>query len=104
MEAWWGAPPVREGLFRFHHSKDVPPEHFASCSRCYHSFMDWISVTDRLPPTGKRVLACSWMSVNYFVAYVSPLGGWCLAFGDSPILNVTHWMPLPELPQGSVVV
>jgi len=63
--------------------------------------MDWIPVTDSLPPIGKRVLACSWMSVSYFVAYVSPLGGWCLAFGDSPILNITHWMPLPELPKGA---
>ena len=33
--------------------------------------MDWIPVTDRLPPFGKKVLACSWMSVTYFVAYVA---------------------------------
>ena len=38
-----------------------------------NSSMEWIPVTDRLPPIGKRVLACSWMNVNYFVAYVSPL-------------------------------
>ena len=66
--------------------------------------MDWISVTDRLPPFGKNVLACSWMSVSYFVAYVSPGGEWHLAFGDAPIPGITHWIPLPELPQGSVVV
>ena len=66
--------------------------------------MDWIPVTDRLPPIGKKVLACSWMSVTYYVAYVSLVGGkWHLSFGDSPILNITHWMPLPDLPQGSVV-
>ena len=66
--------------------------------------MTWIPVTDRLPPFGNNVLACSWMSVSYFVAYVSPGGQWHLAFGDGPILNITHWMPLPELPQGSAVV
>ena len=66
--------------------------------------MDWIPVTDRLPPIGKRVLACSWMSARYIVAYISPEGGWYLSFEHSPIQNITHWMPLPELPQGSAVV
>jgi len=67
--------------------------------------MDWIPVTDRLPSFGKNVLACSWLNVTYSVAYVSPVdGGWRLSFGDTPILNITHWMPLPELPQGSAVV
>ena len=28
MEAWWGAPPVREGLFRSLRSEDVSPEQF----------------------------------------------------------------------------
>jgi len=66
--------------------------------------MTWIPVTDRLPPFGENVLACSWMSVRYFVACVSPVGGkWHLSFGDTPIQNITHWMPLPELPQGSVM-
>ena len=57
--------------------------------------MDWIPVTDRLPPFGKNVLTCSWMSIGYFVAYVSPTGMWHLSFGDAPILNITHRMPLP---------
>ena len=72
--------------------------------RHYNLQMDWIPVTDRLPPFGKNVLACSWMSVSCFVAYVSPLGGWRLSFGDTLIRNITHWMPLPDLPQGSVAV
>ncbi len=67
--------------------------------------MDWIPVTDRLPPFGKNVLACCWMSVTYFVAYISPMDwNWHLSFGDTTIQNITHWMPLPELPQGSAVV
>jgi len=48
-----------------------------------------------LPPIGKRMLACSWMRVNSWVAYLSAGGAWYLAFGDGPILNITHWMPLP---------
>jgi hypothetical protein len=46
--------------------------------------MDWVPVTDRLPPFGKNVLACCWMSVIYFVAYVSPVDGkWHRSFGDT---------------------
>jgi hypothetical protein len=67
--------------------------------------MEWISVTDRLPPFGKNVLACSWMSVTYYVAYILAMDKkWHLSFGNGPIMNITHWMPLPELPPGSGVV
>ena len=67
--------------------------------------MDWISVTDRLPPFGKNVLACSNLAVTYFVAYVSPQDKkWHLAFCDTEARHITHWMPLPELPKGSVLV
>lgn len=66
---------------------------------------DWIPVTDRLPPFGKSVLACSNLAVTYYVAYVSPQDRkWHLAFGDTPVQHITHWMPLPEIPQGNVVV
>jgi hypothetical protein len=37
--------------------------------------MDWIHVTDRLPPFGKNVLSCSKLAVTYFVANVSPQDG-----------------------------
>ena len=70
----------------------------------YNPGVEWIPVTERLPPFGKKVLACSWMSVAYYVAFVSPAGQWYLSFGNSPILGITHWMSLPELPQGGVVV
>ena len=67
--------------------------------------MDWIPVTDRLPPFGERVLACSSLAVTYFVAYVSPMDGkWHLSLGDTVVRHITHWMPLPELPKGSAVV
>jgi hypothetical protein len=37
--------------------------------------MDWIAVTDRLPPFGKNVLACSRLTVTTHVAFVSPVDG-----------------------------
>ena len=73
--------------------------------RVYNWLMDWIPVTDRLPPVGLNVLACSWLAKTYALAYVSPRDGkWYLSFGSTRSMNVTHWMPLPELPQGSAVV
>lgn len=81
------------------------PPSFVRQERCYHPMMDWIPVTDRLPPVGLNVLACSWLAKTYALAYVSPRDGkWYLSFGSTRSMNVTHWMPLPELPQGSVVV
>lgn len=67
--------------------------------------MEWISVTDRVPPFGKNVLVCSNLAVTYHVPFISPQDGkWHLALGDTAIQHITHWMPLPELPYGSQVV
>jgi hypothetical protein len=45
------------------------------------------------------------MSVTYYVVYISAIDKkWHLSLGDTPIQSITHWMPLPELPHGSVVV
>jgi hypothetical protein len=61
-------------------------------------------VTDRFPPFRKNVLVCSNLAVTYHVAYISPQDGeWHLAFGDTLIQHITHWMSLPELPQVSAV-
>ena len=62
-------------------------------------------MTDRLPSFGKNVLARCWMNVTHFVAHISPVDGKRhLSFGDTPVQHITHWMPLPGLPQGSEVV
>ena len=48
-------------------------------------------VTDRLPPFGKNVLACSNLAVTYFMAYVSPQDGkWHLSAVDTVIQHITH--------------
>ena len=71
----------------------------------YNPRMEWIPVTDRLPPFGQNVLACSNLAVTYFVAYVSPQDGkWHEAFGGMAVQHITHWMPLPEMPEGIAVV
>ena len=92
----------------------IPPPLFPPCSfvrgvqrslSTYNPMMDWIPVTDRLPPLGKNVLACSNLAVTYFVACVSPQDGkWHEASGGMTVQPITHWMPLPELPEGGAVV
>ena len=61
----------------------------------------WISVTERLPAEGMRVLAAS-EGVFTGEAYLSCEGVWMRSYGvvwvslvDMP---VTHWMPLPYKP------
>ena len=63
---------------------------------------EWISVKDRLPEDGVRVLAAHDDGVvrigicrGYFPAVVSK--NHTKTFG---IAEVTHWMPLPEPPKG----
>ena len=63
---------------------------------------EWISVDDRLPEDGVRVLAAHDDRVvrigicrGYFPAIVSK--NHTKTFG---IAEVTHWMPLPEPPKG----
>lgn len=57
---------------------------------------EWISVKDRLPKEGVKVLAC------YKGAYLEICkcseGVWVNRFG-SDYTGVTHWMPLPEPPK-----
>ena len=62
----------------------------------------WISVTERLPAEGMRVLAAS-EGVFSGEAYLSCEGVWMRSYGvvwvslvDMP---VTHWMPLPYKPE-----
>lgn len=64
---------------------------------------EWTSIYDRLPEIGKEVLVCnvSDYRVGTFSLqcdedgfYWSDGVGWWIEFED-----VTHWMPLPELPK-----
>lgn len=62
----------------------------------------WISVTERLPAEGERVLAAvegAWVGE----AYRDMRDTWMRSYGtpwDASIgVSVTHWMPLPDAPE-----
>lgn len=56
----------------------------------------WISVEDRLPMCGERVLITEGSAV--FEAYLSISHKW-VRTGIGWTESVTHWMPLPEPPE-----
>lgn len=83
---------------------DMLQEYVDRCARYAEETMElrekqqWISVTERLPAEGMRVLAAS-EGVFSGEAYLSCEGVWMRSYGvvwvslvDMP---VTHWMPLP---------
>ncbi len=64
---------------------------------------DWIAVWDRLPEEYIEVLTCGEYGV--VIGRIEGDGCWSASWTDyetgEPYLtngNVTHWMPLPELP------
>jgi hypothetical protein len=60
--------------------------------------MTWISVKDKLPKDGKRVMAYT-KYMQHFVGTHEGLFWVITATGKSPYSDVTHWMPLPEPPE-----
>ena len=61
--------------------------------------MEWISVEDRLPEEGQRVLA---LFVTHFMEVACFKDGeWKVSFDDwsEYLFPISHWMPLPEPPQ-----
>lgn len=56
----------------------------------------WISVKERLPRCGERVLVCNGGSV--WEAYLSISHKW-VRYEFLWAIDVTHWMPLPEPPK-----
>ena len=61
---------------------------------------EWISVKDRLPEPGERVLVCIGA---VFEAFIDSAGKW-QRYYSAPLNEVlgepTHWMPLPQPPKG----
>ena len=87
---------------------DMLQEYVDRCARYADEIMAlreqrrWISVTERLPAEGLRVLAAS-EGVFSGEAYLSCEGVWMRSYGvvwvslvDMP---VTHWMPTPDAPE-----
>ena len=63
----------------------------------------WISVKDRLPIEGKNVLVfIPYKKVNlHYVSYLEA-NKWYVPdrLGRYELSDVTHWLPLPEPPEG----
>lgn len=62
--------------------------------------MEWISVKDRLPEIGEKVLAYR-PSMYYTVVQTIYYGveGWENGYDLSGNMVITHWMPIPEPPK-----
>jgi hypothetical protein len=76
--------------------------------------MEWINVKDRLPNDDERIcMVCATEQVGDHTgtsrawaffddgtdAKGNPIEFFREFYGDALISNVTHWMPLPELPK-----
>ena len=68
--------------------------------------MKWVSVKERLPEVGQKVLACGvhkGMEVQQFHGAHFLRDGTCVwEWKHNTIKTVTHWMPLPEPPENGV--
>lgn len=65
------------------------------------SWPGWISVSERLPKRGVRVIGYDEFYGRIGEAHVAERAktNHHLVFIDSDHCNITHWMPLPEAPQ-----
>ena len=63
--------------------------------------MQWIKCSDKLPSGPYRVLVNPRKGGMAVAEYHKEIKYWCDVDGGyySP-LNITHWMPLPEPPEG----
>ena len=64
---------------------------------------EWISVKDRLPEAGGYVACIAKRNpFSRFMPMVARIekNGWVNPITEQYISEVTHWMPLPELPKG----
>lgn len=60
---------------------------------------EWISVKDRLPEDGQRVITCK-NGIFDIQIYEKRRNGWFCKGWFWSMATVTHWMPLPQLPKG----
>ena len=67
------------------------------------SVQEWISVKDRLPEVGGYVVCIAKRNpFSRFMPMVARIekNGWVNPMTEQYISEVTHWMPMPELPKG----
>lgn len=64
---------------------------------------EWVSAKDRLPEAGGYVVCIAKRNpFSRFIPMVARIekNGWANPITEQYISEVTHWMPLPELPKG----
>ena len=64
---------------------------------------EWVSVDDELPEVGGYVVCIAKRNpFSRFMPMVARIkkNGWVNPITEQYISEVTHWMPLPELPKG----
>jgi hypothetical protein len=60
--------------------------------------IEWISVEDRMPEEGVHNWVLGYTPYAFYVcAYVKIKGSW--HDREFQLINITHWMPLPEPPE-----
>ena len=61
----------------------------------------WVSVEDRLPPVGKRVIVCRPYDLDTVVVEqgTRDIAGWWRVYGTR-VKRITHWMPMPKPLEG----
>lgn len=60
---------------------------------------DWVSVSERLPDFGSRVIACGEKGGVFVVKSEGKTTGFGRMDGASKYRSFTHWMPLPQPPK-----
>ncbi len=58
----------------------------------------WISVKDRLPDSGRDVIACSDLGAIFKCRYQT-VGKYWVKDGILVVENITHWRELPDPPR-----
>ena len=64
---------------------------------------EWVSVKDRVPEAGRYVVCIAKRNpFSRFMPMVARIekNGWVNPMTEQYISEVTHWMPIPELPKG----
>lgn len=81
--------------------------------RCVEEATRWIPVSDKTPPKGQQVCVIGYREAELYTAAKEPSVGlvyWNTAqssrcsdtcFYSFGYTNITHWMPIPELPKNT---